>query len=102
LHGVILLGSQPEDGYLDELVRRNVPAVVMNSRSDAGEYSCVLADLRGGARLAAEHLIKLGHRRIANIGLPPSASWAAYQRYHGALDALRSHGLSLVLDRQVS
>lgn len=102
LHGVILLGANPQDGYLQDLTQRQVPAVMMNRRSQAGEFSSVFADLRGGARLAVEHLIGLGHRRIAMIGLPPDTSWTAYERYHGAMQALREHGLSPVLDRQVS
>ncbi|WP_281727613.1 LacI family DNA-binding transcriptional regulator [Actinomyces procaprae] len=46
-----------------------------------------------GALTATEHLIGLGHRRIAVIGGPP-ASIPAQDRFRGFLTAMRNHGLS--------
>lgn len=47
-----------------------------------------------GARTATEHLLDLGHRRIAWIG-GPTASAAARERFHGYRAALDSAGISL-------
>lgn len=47
-----------------------------------------------GARTATEHLLELGHRRIAWIG-GPTASAAARERFHGYRAALDSAGISL-------
>ncbi|WP_419706914.1 LacI family DNA-binding transcriptional regulator [Promicromonospora sp. NFX87] len=47
-----------------------------------------------GARTATEHLLELGHRRIAWIG-GPVASAAARERFHGYRAALDSAGISL-------
>jgi LacI family transcriptional regulator len=47
-----------------------------------------------GARSATDHLITLGHRRIAWIG-GPDASTAARDRFHGYRAALDSAGIDL-------
>ncbi|MFS0705358.1 LacI family DNA-binding transcriptional regulator [Cellulomonas sp. 179-A 9B4 NHS] len=50
-----------------------------------------------GGRTAAEHLLELGHRRIAWIG-GPSASAASQERFHGYSAALDSAGVGLDRD----
>ena len=70
------LGTTPADGYLVfsvadehpavEAVRRhNVPVVIVDEPDLGGRTSFVGIDDRLGARLAADHLIELGHRDIA-------------------------------------
>jgi LacI family transcriptional regulator len=44
-----------------------VPVVYAYCESDDPDDLCVIADDAGGARLAAEHLVSLGRRRIAHI-----------------------------------
>ena len=49
-------------------------------------------DHRKGTYLATEHLISLGHRRIAMIGGTDRVS-TGLERYQGYLDALKAHNL---------
>ena len=49
-------------------------------------------DHRKGTYLATEHLISLGHRRIAMIGGTDRVS-TGFERHQGYLDALKAHGL---------
>ena len=56
-------------GHQDEIAlvaarRRPVPFVLMDTTGGADQNSVVI-DGRGGARMAAEHLLALGHRRFA-------------------------------------
>jgi DNA-binding LacI/PurR family transcriptional regulator len=54
---------------LDAAVRRGVPLVVIDQPRMPG-VTTVSVDDHGGAREAARHLVRLGHRRIAIVALP--------------------------------
>jgi len=69
------LRSAPVDGYvvysvaddhpaLDVVLGRGVPVVVIDEPDLGSRTSFVGIDDREGARLAAEHLVALGHRRV--------------------------------------
>jgi len=53
---------------LDDLAEAGVPVVLVMRRIAGARVSSVVADSRGGARQATEHLLSLGHRRIAFFG----------------------------------
>ncbi|HWE62564.1 MAG TPA: LacI family DNA-binding transcriptional regulator [Chloroflexota bacterium] len=66
--------------------RQDVPPTV--GYADVDHY--------GGARLAVQHLLELGHRRIAYHGPDLSADNPHLAiRYHGYLDTLRDAGISV-------
>lgn len=85
--GLVLLSVVP--AALREIAG-NVPVVVVGER-DVAEVDIVVDDDRLGARLAVDHLVGLGHRRIAHIEGAPSTT-ARYRRA-GYEDAMRRHGL---------
>jgi DNA-binding LacI/PurR family transcriptional regulator len=101
-----------EDGsrLVDLARRRKLPFVAIDL--DAGpDMSSLDVDHRGGARLAAEHLVRLGHRRIGVLALEfvwdgrfgrvDAARWSAaedgvtLERLLGYQDALAAAGVSL-------
>ncbi|GAA5178991.1 LacI family DNA-binding transcriptional regulator [Niveibacterium umoris] len=89
--GVILLGSMMDDAQLLRL-SAHLP-IVLTGRMLCGERvrsRCV--DNLGGARLAVNHLLSLGHRRIAHIAGPPD-QWDARERLAGYRVALEEAGL---------
>ena len=51
----------------DEATRFGYPLVLMDERSDKADIPQVVSDDEGGIRQGVEHLVKLGHRRIAFI-----------------------------------
>ncbi len=55
------------DPALDAVLERRLPTVVVEGWSGDADVARVDIDQRGGARAAAEHLLALGHRRIAVI-----------------------------------
>jgi LacI family transcriptional regulator len=65
--GLILPMPNVEDGYLAELEHRQLPCVFVNFDARAVAAPLVVVENRKGARLAVEHLLSLGHRRIAFI-----------------------------------
>jgi len=70
--GLILGDSHADHQLADSLHARHVPFVLVNRH--AGEYPAVTCDDVIGGRLAAEHLLQLGHTRVAVIAGEPYAS----------------------------
>ncbi|KOV61868.1 LacI family DNA-binding transcriptional regulator [Streptomyces sp. MMG1121] len=78
--GLVLVGTVPDPGELGALARR-MPVVVAGAREPLlPGVDVVAGDDERGARLATEHLLGLGHRRIAHLA------------GHGAVGALRRRG----------
>ncbi|MEU4688975.1 substrate-binding domain-containing protein [Actinoplanes sp. NPDC023714] len=91
VEGFIVLG---DDNDVRPALPRDlpVPVVYAYGESDHPDDVSVLADDEGGARLAAEHLITLGRRRIAHITGPASYR-AARSRAAGMVAVLADYGL---------
>jgi DNA-binding LacI/PurR family transcriptional regulator len=89
--GVIVTSSRVGALYQQHLDRLGVPVVLVNSHgAQQGSYTfSISVDNRQGARLATEHLIQLGHRRIAYItgAAGHSDDLERLAGYRGALDA---------------
>ena len=88
IDGVIIAGMS-ESTVSDEALRR-LNVVLVNQCSDT--LSTVQDDSLAAGTLAAEHLLGLGHRRLAFIG--PLSSGSAYRlRERGFVHALRTAGI---------
>lgn len=99
--GLIVVAPTKDDGNLDLLVHSNAPFVLLGCRPEEKGVSYVDSDNRQGARLAVEHLIKLGHRRVATItGNMMSSN--AVDRLAGYKQALKKHGLPVADELIVS
>ncbi len=87
--GFVMHHAQCTPRQLAELVEASVPFVVWGARPAQGEYSSVVGDSVNGGRIATEHLIEGGRRRIAMIGGPPMSPEVAERRagYEAALTA---------------
>jgi len=90
--GLIVLSSGGDPELLDTLRSASMPQVVVDREIDDLAADLVEVDHEGGARLAVEHLIELGHRRIACISGPHALS-SARQRVQGWRSALQAAGL---------
>src|SRR5262249_55976099 len=77
---------------LDLLRRHQKPFVLLDRTIEGVAADAVIADSGGGARMLTEHLIQLGHRRIALVNGPLEVS-TAQDRQHGYLEALHAHGI---------
>ena len=65
-------------------------ATVLVDRDIAGDFSSVSVDDRLGGRLAMQHLIDMGRRRVAFVGGPLSLGQVA-DRFAGAADVAAEH-----------
>ena len=66
--GVVAIGLTDDHPEIGEIRRAGVPMVLVDSNT-AGDVASVDVDDEGGARLAAQHVIDLGHREIAILAI---------------------------------
>ncbi len=90
--GLIVSGPRYDDEELAQLARDGFPVVIQGSLPGL-DVSSVDIDNEAGARLAVEHLLALGHRRIACITNAPLAYTAASERLAGYREALAGAGV---------
>jgi LacI family transcriptional regulator len=90
------LGIGPE--VVEAVRAQRIPTVWINARRDS---DCVHPDDFGAGRMAAEHLLELGHRRIVFVNLRPPAPlvgtemhYSEADRYGGYAAAMKDAGLT--------
>ena len=88
--GVVLAASVDLATLPDELAAHGLPLVVVGDPDRSGVCS-VDVDNEAGGRMAAEHLLTIGRRRIALLG-GPVANASARSRQAGARAALADAG----------
>lgn len=93
--GVIVTSSRVGAFYQEHLDRLGVPVVLVNShREQRGSYTfSINVDNRHGGCLATEHLVQLGHRRIAYVTGPADNS-DDLERQAGYRQALSEAGIA--------
>lgn len=92
IDGIILGGLQTSDEQLERLGAENFP-VVLWGRIPESSLPFVDVDNVSAARMAVEHLIQLGHKRIACITNAPLRYPESAGRLSGYQAALAAHGL---------
>ena len=90
--GVIIAPATPDKKRLTLLKQLQVPCVLVDRRVAGFVADLVYSDSRAGARFLIDHLIDLGHRRIALINGPRTIS-SAQDRAEGYRESLEAHGL---------
>jgi DNA-binding LacI/PurR family transcriptional regulator len=66
--GILVMASRIGALYLQRLSRMKVPIVLINSHHPGEFVYSIRIDNVAGARLATNHLVELGHSRVAYIG----------------------------------
>lgn len=107
VEGVFMPGLFEDEPFHKTLRALHLPVVLTDSYvADRGDMVNIGLQDFEGARLAAEHLIRNGHRRIAFAGPAIRAGGVVEQRLFGFRRALEDHGVpfdpSLVLECEFS
>jgi LacI family transcriptional regulator len=91
--GLILVLPDRDNRIVAECTRRQFPYVAVVCRPDSPEVYAINSDDHRGGLLATQHLLALGHVRIAHLMGNPDVATAVPRR-DGYLEALRAAGIA--------
>ena len=95
IDGLILVSIAPHEDELSGIRRSGLPLVLVDAHHRS--VPRVVVDDVGGGRLAARHLLDLGHVNIGFVGdplRPPIGFFSSRLRLRGVEEELRSQGLA--------
>jgi LacI family transcriptional regulator len=95
--GIIFSRVSDESRVMKFISRSQVPVVVIDRASEKEELASVVLDNRKAGRLAGEHLVGLGHRRIGCISGPLKIGLCR-ERLAGLREVLAARGQSMAED----
>jgi LacI family transcriptional regulator len=90
--GLVLATVTLNDPVVGHCLIASIPVVLVNRTDSGRKLSAVVTDDDAGMRLAVQHLVGLGHRRIGHIAGPQDVSTGALRRA-GFKDAATQAGL---------
>jgi LacI family transcriptional regulator len=99
LDGMIVAFASLDDHLVAQLAERQIPLLLVNRRTIGVSGSVVVDDERG-SRMALDHLVGLGHRKIGFLGLAADTD-TARRRARGYRAGMAAAGLA-VDDRYVA
>ncbi len=85
--GFVVSGTRRDDSRIAYLLDRDVPFVSFGRANPTWMHTWVDTDGAAGMRLAVQHLVELGHKRISFLGWPPP-SLAGEDRESGFREGL--------------
>ncbi len=97
IDGLVLATAVDDSSYLMRERAAGVALVFVDRPPRFLDADTVVTDNAGGARLAVEHLLEAGHRRIGFLGDRPDVHTAA-ERLRGYRETLARHGVEEELD----
>lgn len=92
VEGFIMATAQRDHPLIEEAIAEQVPIVLVNRTIERDGVFAVVADDGAGVRLAVDHLVDMGHTRIAHLSGPQLFS-TGLTRYEGFLQAMGERGL---------
>jgi len=95
--GIVLNQMHLVDWRVQYLAQVQFPFVTLERSLDPHDYPSVEVNGQRGFRILIDHLVSLGHQRIAYIGASPDLKIQA-DRFAGYGDGLQAHGLRLDAD----
>jgi DNA-binding LacI/PurR family transcriptional regulator len=90
--GLIVWGPQTDDQEIEQIHAEGFPIVVIG-RLPGSNIPSISIDNINGARIAVEHLLSLGHRRVACITEASPGYRSSYDRLAGYRAALEASGI---------
>jgi LacI family transcriptional regulator len=92
--GFIVVRTRRHDPRIEYLRQAHFPFVAFGRTEEGADYPFVDEDGYRGMSLVAQHLVGLGHRRIACITPPPELMFTRH-RLAGFRDSMAEHGIAV-------
>ena len=93
IDGLVVLNPRKDDRELAKLASENFPLVIMGASALPQAYTVSTADNTLPAKRLTEHLLELGHTRVAHISYGGLEYQGADERFQGYCQALAAAGL---------
>lgn len=90
--GFVIIRTQRQDPRIDLLREKGYPFVAFGRVDGHNDFCLIDSDDTLGIRFLVNHLIELGHRRLAFVS-EPLVFTKAYHRLRGFIDTLKEHDL---------
>lgn len=91
--GIICATTGKNNEFLQDLIKREVPLVLIDRKLAGIEMDGVFSNNEQGAREAVSHLLAIGHRRIALLSPELNGISTRQGRFKGYRQTLIKHGL---------
>jgi DNA-binding LacI/PurR family transcriptional regulator len=95
--GLLLTGGVISPDLIESIGRRGIACVLVGGHLPESPYPSVSGDIARGTYITVQHLIQLGHRRIAMIN-GPADTYTSIERRAGFLEALFDADVSVSRD----
>jgi LacI family transcriptional regulator len=92
IEGMIISTARREDRIVDECIANDIPFVLVNRTVDHDGVSAVIVDEDHGVRSVIDHLVGLGHTRIAHVSGPQHSS-TGFGRARAFTQCMNAHDL---------
>ena len=92
IEGMIITTARREDRIVDECIANDIPFVLVNRTVDHDGVSAVIVDEDHGVRSVIDHLVGLGHTRIAHVSGPQHSS-TGFGRARAFTQCMNAHDL---------
>jgi LacI family transcriptional regulator len=92
--GFVIATASRRDRLVADMLAGGMAVVLVNRTTEGGGVLAVVPDDRKGSALAVDHLVELGHRRIAHVAGPRGLS-TGHLRWRGFVEAMEDHGLEV-------
>lgn len=90
--GFLIATAWRDDPLLARAAEQGITAVLVNRTTDVPLFPAVTGDDQAGVAMAVEHLVQLGHRRIAHLSGPTVVS-TGFVRAQAFRHAMAAHAL---------
>lgn len=90
----VILGGSATVGMISGYVRQNTKIVLVNHELGGFDFPRVVSDEQTGVRMAVEHLISRGHRKIAMLA-GRFSPYICEVRFNTFCSVLKEHGLPI-------
>jgi DNA-binding LacI/PurR family transcriptional regulator len=91
--GILASVADPARGGMEAWTRASCPVVFLDKYFGSEDCSYVTVNNRQAAAQAVDHLLGIGHRRIAIVTASSTAGVSVRERFAGYREALRARGL---------